>query len=44
MREFDVPYNILDSSKLSNETHWQAEISFEKGIQKTWDWFYRKET
>ena len=41
-RPFDVSINILDSSKLMNETDWREKISFDEGIKKTWDWFYKK--
>ena len=39
-RGYDVPVNILDSMKLTNETGWKAEVSFEEGMEKTWKWFY----
>ena len=35
-----MPVNILDSMKLTNETGWKAEVSFEEGMEKTWKWFY----
>lgn len=38
-REFDVPVNILDSSKLIKETGWNETVSFEEGIKRTWNWF-----
>ncbi len=38
-REFDVPVNILDSKKLAAETGWKAAVSFEEGIERTWNWF-----
>lgn len=37
-RGFDVPINILDSSRLRNETGWQATINFEEGIRRTVQW------
>ncbi|RKY06405.1 MAG: hypothetical protein DRP65_11835, partial [Planctomycetota bacterium] len=43
-RPFDVPVNILDSTKLANETGWKPAISFEDGIKRTWNWFYGKYT
>jgi UDP-glucose 4-epimerase len=39
-RGYDVPVNILDRMKLTNETGWKAEVSFEEGMEKTWKWFY----
>ncbi len=39
-RQFDVPVNILDCNKIKSETGWQATISFEEGIERTWRWFY----
>ena len=41
-RPFDVPVNILDSTKLNNETGWKPAVSFENGIKRTWNWFYDK--
>ena len=43
-RPFDVPVNILDSSKLATETGWKPKVSFEKGIEETWNWFYENYT
>lgn len=37
-RSFDVSANILDSSKLTNVTDWQPQLSFAEGIKRTWDW------
>jgi UDP-glucose 4-epimerase len=37
-RGFDVPINILDSSRLRTETGWQAAIDFEEGIRRTIEW------
>jgi len=42
LRPFDVPVNVLDSTKLIEETSWKPLISFEEGIRKTWDWCYQK--
>jgi len=39
LRLFDVPANVLDFSKLRNETGWRPMVSFEEGIKKTWEWF-----
>jgi UDP-glucose 4-epimerase len=39
LRKFDVPINVLDGSKLYRETGWKAQIPFDEGIQRTWDWF-----
>lgn len=41
-RPFDVPVNILDSTKLTNQTGWKPAVSFEDGIKRTWNWFYDK--
>jgi UDP-glucose 4-epimerase len=38
-RSFDVPVNILDSSKLRKHTGWYPTIGFEAGLQRMWDWF-----
>lgn len=35
-REFDVPVNILDSSKLGSISSWRPEIDFHEGIRRTW--------
>jgi UDP-glucose 4-epimerase len=39
IRKFDVPINVLDSTKLCYRTGWTMKISFNEGIKKTWDWF-----
>jgi UDP-glucose 4-epimerase len=39
-RSFDVPINILDSSKLSRDTGWHQKVSFTDGLKKTWQWFW----
>lgn len=36
-REFDVPYNVLDNSRLMS-LGWEPRISFEEGIKKTCEW------
>ncbi len=38
-RKFDVPVNILDSSKLIRETGWKVRVPFEDGIKRTWEWY-----
>ena len=38
-RGFDVPVNILDSSKLSDDTGWRPDIPFADGLKRTWNWF-----
>jgi len=39
LRKFDVRSNILDSSKLRNNSGWSDTITFEEGIKRTWTWF-----
>lgn len=39
-RHFDVSANVLDSSKLSEETGWKPLTSFDDGIRRTWDWYH----
>lgn len=41
-RKFDVPANILDSTKLKHDTGWDTTICFEEGIELTWNWYYHK--
>jgi UDP-glucose 4-epimerase len=36
-REFDVPYNVLDNSRLMS-LGWESRISFEEGVKKTCEW------
>lgn len=38
-RPFDVKINVLDSSKLYAHSSWKPLLSFEQGIQQTWDWY-----
>lgn len=38
-RQYDVPANILDSSKLQIETGWSPKTSLEKGLEMTWNYF-----
>ena len=37
-RLFDVPANVLDSSKLRKDTGWEIKGSFEEGMERTWNW------
>jgi len=37
-RQFDVPVNVLDSSKLRNETDWLPNVSLMKGLELTWEY------
>ena len=37
-RGFDVPINVLDSSRICSETGWCARISLEEGITRTIEW------
>jgi len=39
MRQFDVPSNVLDSTKLNKDTSWSPGITFEEGIERSWNWF-----
>lgn len=39
-RHFDVPANILDSTKFTNATNWKPTIEIEEGLRQTWDWLY----
>lgn len=39
-RHFDVPVNILDSTKFTQATGWQPAVNLESGLKRTWDWFY----
>lgn len=39
-RLFDVKVNILDSSKLKQDTGWKPEVNFEAGIEKTVKWHF----
>jgi UDP-glucose 4-epimerase len=38
-RPFDVPFNVLDCGKFSTDTGWHPKISFDVGIERTWQWF-----
>ena len=37
-RAFDVPVNILDSSRLRHETGWEPAVAFEEGVRRTVEW------
>jgi UDP-glucose 4-epimerase len=37
-RAFDVPANVLDSSRLTRETGWRPAVDLEDGIARTIDW------
>jgi UDP-glucose 4-epimerase len=41
-RFFDVPSNILDSSRLTNDTGWHAKVSLDEGLEYTWNWLVRQ--
>jgi UDP-glucose 4-epimerase len=38
VREFDVPGNVLDSSRLRTETGWQPSVALSEGIARTVEW------
>ncbi|MBU4289009.1 MAG: NAD-dependent epimerase/dehydratase family protein [Proteobacteria bacterium] len=38
-RLYDVPANVLDSSKLQNKTGWFPKVSLMKGLELTWKYF-----
>jgi len=38
-RPFDVSENILDTSKLASLAGWKPMVSFEDGIQESFDWY-----
>ena len=38
-RLYDVPANVLDSSKLQNKTGWFPKVSLTKGLELTWKSF-----
>jgi UDP-glucose 4-epimerase len=40
-RSFDVPINILDSTRLREETGWRPTIEFEEGIRRVIEWLKR---
>ena len=38
-RRFDVAVNVLDAKKINRDTGWKPMVSFEEGIERTWNWF-----
>ncbi len=40
-RQFDVPVNILDSTKLSTQTGWVPRTGLEEGLERIW-YYYNK--
>jgi len=40
-RDFQVPVNVLDSSRMATETGWRATVDLETGIAKTLHWMGR---
>ena len=42
-RDFDVPVNVLDCTKLRDETGWELKVTFEEGIKRAWEWSYSAE-
>ena len=40
-RGFDVPSNVLDSARLRKVSGWVSRVSFERGIEETWNHFAR---
>ena len=43
-RGFDVPANILDCTKIKNETGWGEIVTIDNGIRRTWDWLRERIT
>jgi len=41
-RPFDVPVNILDSTKLHNLSGWKPHVKFEDGLKRMWEWFLQQ--
>jgi UDP-glucose 4-epimerase len=41
-RIFDVPVNILDSTKIREHTGWQPFINFDEPLHMTWNWFLER--
>ena len=37
-RPLDVPANVLDTSRLTQQTGWHAETDLETGLARTWAW------
>jgi len=42
-RHFDVPINVLGCKKIEADTGWKYSVSFEDGIEKTWEWLWAQE-
>ncbi|MDY6952884.1 MAG: NAD-dependent epimerase/dehydratase family protein [Thermodesulfobacteriota bacterium] len=42
-RGFDVPVNVLDSSRLCRETGWRAHVGLETGIARTFEWLRNRQ-
>jgi len=40
-RRYDVPANVLDPGKLVRETGWKDAVTFEEGMEKTWNWLVK---
>jgi UDP-glucose 4-epimerase len=38
-RLFDVPMNVLDSTKLYHLTGWQPKLSFPQALRQSWNWY-----
>jgi len=38
-RKYDVPANILDSSKLQQETGWFPTVSIVHGLERSWTYY-----
>lgn len=41
-RGFDVPVNVLDSTRLQHETGWRPEVDLETGIGRTIEWLKKR--
>lgn len=39
-RPVDVPYSVLDSSKLTRATGWRPEFAMEEALSRTWSWWH----
>lgn len=37
-RKFDVPVNVLDISRIKQDTNWMPAVSLREGIERTWHW------